>query len=214
MRSGVIQSFQFIIKINKKMKYTDFRKKIKMPLFSTQDIKFLGVRVFGYQLTLWQKRGYITKIKNGLYAFSETIGQIVPEELAGRLYGPSYISLEKALSFYGLIPEMVYSVTSVTPKTTREFKNKSGHFKYRNIKPDLFFGYKQKQGKIFPYLLAEPEKALLDLIYFNRLKTRDDLSGLRINWKNFKGLIKKQKIKKYMNAFGPNPIYQFLLEKL
>ena len=185
------------------MKYIDLQKKITHSVFSTHDLKLLGVKVFGYQLSLWQKQGHIVKIKNGLYVFADRLAAISPEEISGLLYSPSYISLEKALSFYGVIPEMVYSVTSVTPKVTRRFKNKLGSFIYRHIKPSLHFGYRQLKGENIPYLMAEPEKALLDYIYLNlsRLKTDADLDEMRFNRKTLQKLISKPKLKKYLSIY-------------
>ncbi|MFH0886785.1 MAG: hypothetical protein V1843_01325 [bacterium] len=186
------------------MKYQELRKKIKSPVFTSQDIRLLrgpagggAGRVFAYQLSLWQKQGYIIKLKNGVYAYADMLPEIMAEEISPALYGPSYISTEKALSFYGLIPEMVYAITSVTPRTTRRIKNKAGFFIYRQIKPKLYFGYKAKKGDRLSYLMAEPEKALLDLIYLNRINDVAKLDNLRINWKVAKKIFNKAKIRKY-----------------
>jgi predicted transcriptional regulator of viral defense system len=186
------------------MKYSDFRKKVKEPVFSRQDLKLLGLKVFDYQLSLWQKQGYLVKLKNGLYALAETVASLRPEEIAGQLHAPSYISLEKALSIYGIIPEMVYSITCITPKTTRRYKNTIGNFEYHHVKESLFFGYKTIQGKNCPYLLAEPEKAWLDFIYFHlsEMGTKEDFLERRINLKALREMISKDKLKKYIARFG------------
>ena len=177
-----------------------------MPYFSLQDLRLLGEKVFGYQLSLWQKQGYLVKIKNGLYAFEEELPNIKPEEIASLLYSPSYISLEKALSGYGFIPEMVYAVTAVTPRTTRRFKNKIGNFIYRHLKPALFFGYQEIRNDNFKYLLAEPEKALLDFIYLNshKMKSIEDVSAFRFNVKAMKKAISPKKMTNYLKLFN-NP---------
>lgn len=189
------------------------------PVFSKQDLKLLGVKVFAYQLSLWQKQGYIIKVKNGIYVFADCLEKVSPEDIASLLYSPSYISLEKALSIYGLIPEMVYSITCITPKATRRFKNKFGGFIYRHIKPSLFFGYRQIKGKNISYLLAEPEKALLDFIYLNtsKIKNKHDLEGLRLNWKVLAGLISRDKLKQYLKLFknqAMGKIVQMIMEKI
>jgi predicted transcriptional regulator of viral defense system len=86
----------------------------------------------------------------------------------------SYLSLEYALSFYGLIPEQINSYTAITLKSTRNFKNSIGSFIYKNIKTSLFAGYKDG--------LASKAKALFDYIYLkNNLSGLDDL---RINFEN------------------------------
>jgi hypothetical protein len=188
------------------MKYIDFRNKIKIPLFSRRDIKLLGLKVFDYQLSSWQKAGHITKIKNGLYAFSDSTEKIQPEEIADLIYAPSYISLEKALSFHGIIPEMVPTITCVSPKATRKFKNSLGYFTYRHVKPSLFFGYRQQPGGNKSFLLAEPEKALLDLLYLNNIGSEAGLVELRINWRG----LNKGKLNKYAVVFGKANLIKLL----
>lgn len=190
------------------MKYTDLIKKLQSPLFSKQDLRLLGAKVFDYQLSLWQQQGHIIKLRNGLYILADVISKLSSEELAGQLYTPSYISLEKALSYYGIIPEMVYAVTCVTPKVTRRFSNKIGTFVYRHVKVSLFFGYREIKGKHASYLLAEPEKALLDYVYFNRvkLKTDADIEGIRFNRHALKGAISRKRLKKYLSVYESDKI--------
>lgn len=185
------------------MKYNDFRKKMRFPIFNRQDLRLVGGKVFNYQLSLWQKQGYILKIRNGLYIFEDQTEEISPEEIAAFIYTPSYISLEKALSIYGIIPEVVYSFTCITPKITRNFNNKFGTFIYRHIKPSLYFGYREVKSKKTKYLIAEPEKALLDLIYFNlsKIKTKKDLDGFRFNRYLLKREASRNKLKKYLAQF-------------
>lgn len=184
------------------MKYSDFRKSLRKRIFTKQDLRLGGYRVFDYQLSAWQKQQHIIKLKNGVYLFAEEADRVSPEEIAFYVYSPSYISLEKALSIHGLIPEMVYSITSVTPKTTRSFKNKFGNFTYRHIKPSLFFGYRTiKEGPSF-YLLAEPEKALLDYLYLNKIKNKEDWEALRLNEKRMKNAFRPRLISKYLKLFN------------
>lgn len=180
------------------MKYLELVEKIKTPIFSLQDLKMLCLHVYPYQLSSWAKKGYIIKIKNGLYAFSEKKEVIQNEHIAFLLYQPSYVSLEWALSFYGLIPEMVYSCTSITTKTTRSFENSFGVFDYRHIKKELFFGYKKIQNNGQVFLLAEPEKALFDYVYLNisKINNKDDVNELRLNPFELKKM-QKNDIKKF-----------------
>ena len=199
---AVVHLFQIFIKYDNNMKYSDFRKNIGGPLFTSQDIRLAGGKVFAYQLSLWQKQGHIIKLKNEVYLFGDKVNDLAPEEAAGALYGPSYVSMEKALSVYGLIPEMVYSITMITPRTTRSYKTKIGSFIFRHVKPDLFFGYKQSQGKSRAYLLAEPEKALLDVLYLNRIRDASGLESLRLNWRLAAELINKKKFKEYLDKYN------------
>ena len=118
-------------------------------------------------LSRWVKKGYITKLRQDWYAFSEL--QREPDMarfIAGKIYSPSYISLHTALSIYGIIPEAVTQITCVTSNRTTSYSNSFGQFHYQTVKPELFFGYKQellKRGG--GYLIAEPEKAIVDLLY-------------------------------------------------
>lgn len=183
------------------MKYIDLIKNIKEPIFSLQNLKMAGLKVYPYQLSAWAKKGYIIKLKNGVYAMAEKRADLMSEYIAFNLYQPGYISLEWALAKYGLIPEMVYNCTLITTKTARSFKNKFGTFIFKRIRRELFFGYNKinKNGQV--YLIAEPEKALFDYIYLNsqRIKDRGDISGLRFNPFALKDLNKK-KLKKYFLA--------------
>lgn len=88
------------------MKYNDLALLIRTPIFSKNDLLLAGKKVQDYQFTLWAKKGYLVKLKNGIYAFAKDYEKIKGEEIASVLYQPSYLSLESALSFYGFIPEM------------------------------------------------------------------------------------------------------------
>ena len=122
-------------------------------------------------LTRWCRRGLLVKLRNQYYAFPEY--RQVPDfsrYVANRIYAPSYISLHSALSFYGMIPEEVVQLTSVTTLKTARFENDFGTFHYQNVKTPFFFGYEI------------PEKALLDLLYLNPYyKTEQDMEELRLD---------------------------------
>jgi predicted transcriptional regulator of viral defense system len=195
------------------MKYVELLEKIDAPVFSTQDLKISGISILPYQISKLNKDGYIKKIKNGLYAFSNKKELIPQEYLAHKIYEPSYISLEWALHYYGLIPEVVYNVTSISTKATRKFKSDFGLFIYRNIKKDLFWGYKKEEKKGQIYLIAEPEKALLDYIYFNlqKIKNNTDIEELRLN----SALLKKldiKKLKEYAGLFKNKKITELIIK--
>jgi len=185
------------------MKYQDLYKIIKKPFFSRLDIDILGLKVCNYQFTFWIKKGYIERVKRGLYVFSDRKSWVSPEEISFLIYEPSYISLEYALSHYGFIPEMVYSITAVTPKVTRRFANKFGNFIYRKIKPELFFGYKIMETESGKYLLAEPEKALLDYFYLNskNINSKEDIEEMRLNREMVKSAVDRKKLEFYLEKF-------------
>lgn len=185
------------------MKYNELRKNLEAPIFSQQDLRLRNLKVFACQLSMWQKKGYLIKLRSGVYAFLDLMKGFYPEEAAGFIYSPSYISLEKALSIYGLIPEMVYGITCVTTKANRVFTNKLGSFSFRHLKPGLFFGYQAAKGEKYSYLLAEAEKALLDFIYLNldQIKNPEDLKEFRLNFAAIRKNLAGVKLKEYLKRF-------------
>jgi hypothetical protein len=118
------------------------------------------------------KKGIIIRVKKGLYVFGEAYRKAPysKEILANLMFGPSYISLEYALQYHGLIPERVEAVTSVTTGRSRRFLTPVGLFTYRRISLDAFrVGMDRKEiGEKRAFLIATPEKALADKIYTDR----------------------------------------------
>lgn len=135
------------------------------------------------QISRWQKSGRLIQLKRGLYLLAESYRKTTVYEpyIASVLKKPSYISMEKALEYHGLIPEAVTIYTSVTPKRQAKFTTKEGTFLYRHIKNTLFWGYESVTVNNQTAFIALPEKALLDLIYLNKIKaTNDYLQELRL----------------------------------
>ncbi len=118
------------------------------------------------------KKEIIIRVKKGLYVFGEAYRKAPysKEILANLMFGPSYISLEYALQYHGLIPERVEAVTSVTTGRSRRFLTPVGLFTYRRISLDAFrIGMDRKEiGERRAFLIATPEKALADKIYTDR----------------------------------------------
>jgi predicted transcriptional regulator of viral defense system len=148
-------------------------------IFSLRDIENMfsdaNVATLKNNLTNWLKKGYIERLKRDLYACVELVleSEIPDFYIANRLYTPSYISLETALSLYNIIPEIAAQVTSVTTKPGREFKNRHGVFIYRSCKKRAFTGYRIVSYEGYKVLIADREKALVDFLYF---KLRHGLS--------------------------------------
>ena len=186
------------------MKYNELSAAIKGPVFSRNDLALSGYKVLDYQLSLWVKKGYLVRLKNGIYAFSREKEKLRGEDIAFLLCQPSYLSLESALSWYGFIPEIVYAYTSVTARITRTFENAWGRFIYRHVKSELFWGYVEMKTDHGPYLLAEPEKALLDYFYLNlaRINNEDDFENIRLNEEQMENTLNKDKFMIYLKAFG------------
>lgn len=114
-----------------------------------------------------ERRGQIIRLKKGLYVLSERESGLLPlpELVANHLHGPSYVSMQTALRFYGLIPEHVFTVKSMTLGRTCEFSNSLGTFSYVHTSSDYYpigISY-QQSGETF-FQIASPEKALCDLI--------------------------------------------------
>lgn len=115
------------------------------------------------------EEGVLTPVKKGLYVTGSALGirkNPEPFLLANHLLGPSYVSIESALSYYELIPERVFEITSVTLKTSREFLTLIGRFSYAHLPfPYYSFGIRQVEVSTNQrVLMACPEKALFDKI--------------------------------------------------
>lgn len=149
----------------------------------------------GENLNYWVKellkKGEIISLKKGLYvgkdyllSLSKNPGLMEKylEYLANVIRYPSYISLEYALSKYGIIPEGVYAITSITTKTGRTYKNKLGSFIYKSIRGDLFNGFNIIDFENQRIKFATKAKALFDLLYFRKAGNFNDM---RINWDQF-----------------------------
>lgn len=129
------------------------------------------------QIYFWTKKGYLEKIRRGVYKITDY--QIKDcFILANFIYSPSYISLETALNYHGIIPDIPFEVTSVTVNKTKVFHTENyGIFSYHHLKPDLFFGFDVIRGeKSYIYNMATPEKALFDYLYL-RAKKIDSVEG-------------------------------------
>lgn len=177
-------------------------------LFSPSDFQ----RLFGVSLRAAQEfvknhcDDLFFKIRNGLYALRLEPPQ--EETIANRLYAPSYVSFEYALSRYGIIPESVYAVTSATTRITREFIVNNKSFTYSHIKKQAYRGYRpQKIGGI-TVLIAEPEKALADYLYFADLKKKTLNERLNIR------KVKKKVVMEYTRLFGRKSLTRLVKEIL
>ena len=122
------------------------------------------------QLSRWVKAGRLIKLARGKYILAPLYRKVEPplEAMANRLVYPSYVSFERALAWYGLIPEAVPVVTSVTTGRPRVLETALGTFQYRHIQQRLFWGYEAIAYQGEKCVLAVPEKAILDLFYFQR----------------------------------------------
>lgn len=182
------------------MKYMEIRKRLLdmgLVCFTTLDFQRAtnAVSRLAAQKLLerYTKNGLFARVRNGLYVLPENQPSLWA--LANKIYHPSYISLETALSHYGIIPETAYIITSVTSKITRNFTFGDNGFLYRKIKRSAFTGYRPAQTGRETALVAEKEKALADYLYFVFFKC----TGMseRISWDK----ITKAKLLSYIKIF-------------
>jgi predicted transcriptional regulator of viral defense system len=120
------------------------------------------------QLSRWVSEGKILQIKRGLYVVAKPYRNKEPHPflIANMIKKASYISLQSALEYYGIIPEYVPKITSVTTERPEEISTRLGSFLFKHLKKELFWGYKEQEIiKGTGVFIATPEKALLDLIY-------------------------------------------------
>ena len=166
------------------MNYLDFRNRfVEFACFSTHQLGVAFPDFDRNNLTRWQRRGLLVKLRQGFYAFPEYVAQSnFAFFVSNYIYRPSYISLHTALAFYGMIPEAVTQITAVSALKTAAFDNAFGSFSYMKMKPDLLFGYDILPLGDRSIHIAQPEKALLDLLYlYPFYNTKSEIENLRFD---------------------------------
>ncbi len=159
-------------------------------------------------LSRWLIKGYLVRLRRGWLTFPE-FGKNIDflRLMANKIYKPSYLSLQYALAFYGLIPEAVVQFTSVTALKTATFSNDFGHFSYQKVKNSLMFGYKPyiishplAGGQAF--MLATPEKAILDFLYLNPYyNSKAELAELRFDEGFMVDALDKERLGEFLERF-------------
>jgi predicted transcriptional regulator of viral defense system len=163
------------------------KRRSSYPLFEPEEF-YIGEKhpaAVQVQISRWVKEGKLVKLATRRYLVNDPYRKVdpCPERIANWLVYPSYVSLEYALSFYGLIPEGVPVVTSVTTRRPRRYETAAGRFSYRHIKRELFWGYRMLASDRGSYCLAVPEKALLDFFYLSR-GDWSEARHLEMRWQN------------------------------
>ncbi len=147
-----------------------------LPYFTKSTVYQLGTQLglrdttVNTYISRFLKYKEILSLKRALYVsvdfFSKNKGDIsYLFYLANIIRTPSYVSSWAALQYYNLTTEAIHTVTSLTPKVTRNYQTKAGNFAYQSIKKELFSDYVLTKGK-FVFFIASPSKALFDLFYF------------------------------------------------
>lgn len=145
------------------------------------------------------KSGKITGLVKGVY--SADMSKIDLKQFAIENYAPSYLSFEWALGHFDILSQKTYSLTLATTRQTKKTNIPAGVIIYRRLKPGLFWGYKKEAD----FLIAEPEKALLDLAYLSLNgyakfdPTEMDLS-----------LLDKKKIKVYLKKINSKKLFSLI----
>jgi len=184
-------------------------KEKKFFIFSAFDVR----KVFpvspvaaSFLLYRYAKRGFIFRLKRGLYAFADALP---PDAcVANRLCEPSYVSLEFALSYWGVIPETVYQITSVTSKTPRRFEASGKIYSYRRIVKKAFTGYAVERQGEYSFAMADAEKAFVDSVYFRLFDGKKPMD--RFN----KDKINIAKAVKYAALFGNSKLISAVKQTL
>jgi predicted transcriptional regulator of viral defense system len=127
----------------------------------------LSIRSVHAALKRQEGRDLVERVSNKIYINKLAKG-FSPRDLLHVLRPDSYISLESALAEYGVTSQIPRVLTCVSPKYVRNIKSKTVHITFRTLRKDLCWGYVSKKTRFSVYNLAEPEKALLDWIYFRR----------------------------------------------
>ncbi len=150
------------------------------------------------RITRLIRNGEIVRLKKGLYCRPDalSVGGLHRGVIANLLYGPSYVSLQTALSAYGMIPEAVVHVTSITTGTAKRHDTPLGTYVYRAVRAEYYWrGVRLVGDEPFErHLCASPEKALADIVYFTPgLETHRDvrtflLDDMRIDEDALSGL--------------------------
>lgn len=120
------------------------------------------------QLSRWAKAGKIVQLVKGLYTLAEPYRKASPHPfvLANAIKKASYVSLQSALAHFGMIPEYVPTVTSVTTRRPQRVVNPTGTYQFHHVKTEWFCRYETLEfGRHQKAFVATPEKALMDLAY-------------------------------------------------
>lgn len=192
------------------MDYLSFREKL-LPLgcFNIKQINMFYPNYDVNNITRWVKNGYLVKLKRGWYVFSECLhDRDISLMIANQITTPSYLSLHFALAYYGMIPETIVQMTSVTTQKTARYENTTGIYTYQTINPKLFFGYhpipitsKHIHGR--NYMIATPEKALLDLLYLHtEYQTEEDFLQLRLDEDYLQYELNQTRLNEYLQRWN------------
>ncbi|HMU13812.1 MAG: hypothetical protein JST41_09720 [Bacteroidetes bacterium] len=193
------------------MTYVDFAAVYTdRPCFTEREVRLAFPGFGDRQLHHWQRKGYVERLRKPWYRIAKRPwSQFERWTVANRVYAPSYISMESALSYHGFIPEGVFHITSVTTLHTREFDIGKTRYHYRNVKPGYFYGYDILEHEGAAVRMADAEKTLLDLLYLNaRHRTADDFEALRLDRVGIRGALRPDVFADYLTLADNKALVQ------
>lgn len=159
------------------------------------------------QISRWVNAGKLIQLRRGYYLLAPPYRKREPNlhYIANLLCQPSYVSLAYALAYYGVIPEEVPTITSVTTGRPQVVPTPVGRFEYRHVSQKLFWGYETIDPLgIEPVQIATPEKALLDLVYLTKGDANEEFfEGMRIQHAETFDL---QRLKEFAHRFGDRKV--------
>ncbi|MBI5411563.1 hypothetical protein HZA43_00115 [Candidatus Peregrinibacteria bacterium] len=171
----------------KKIEALQILQKTNKNIFNTPDLrKLLGsasINTLNKQIAGLIAAGVLTRALKGFYYL--TLHKPTGFQLANFFLQPSYISLESALNYYGILVQSPQQITSVTTKLTRTIESGGAFFSYAHLAQSYFSDYQMVDG----FLIATPEKALVDAMFFTALGR----GSLSIEELNYRPLLDKNK---------------------
>jgi len=182
----------------------------QLGIFSDADVEILFPNLDKRRLFEWKKKGYIVKIRNEWYCLPEFLEEPYSSWIIANLvHSPSYISLESALNYYGLIPEGVYMTTSVTTKRPLRIEMAGHNYSYSFIRTGLFGGYNLVEAVRYKrkIRIADFEKALVDFFYFRpNYNTIRTISELRFSEPVLRENLNTDRLFQYLDDFKNNEL--------
>jgi predicted transcriptional regulator of viral defense system len=164
--------------------------------FTTKDLRdLLGIenrRTFEEAVKRLESENILTKVERGKYV--KTNSAYSKFEISQFIYNPSYISLETALSYYGLVEQLPFEITAITTKKSIEKEFNEQIYSYKKINKELFIGYRREED----FLIAFPEKAIFDQLYLSLfgIKSENILKNIK------KGSFDSQKVLQYLTPLS------------
>lgn len=160
------------------MKINDLREAFReKTVFTSNDVRVVFDEFDRAQMRGWIKAGWVIRLRKGIY----TTEKQVSEMLVANEMSESYLSLEWALGYYQMIPEVVRKITSVSCIRNETVENERGIFEYKKIVPELYSGYTFVRVGERDVKIAKPTKVLFDWLLLRKIKTKDEIEEMRLN---------------------------------